>query len=242
MIRPKKIRLVGNPRKKRPAAKARKIRRSAPASAKRRNPAFLLSVGPLNPQRSSKMRKKSKKRAPKRKNPALFAFRKKAKRIRRRRNPSLLSRPVNVLKSGAFALGGLIFVRQIPQMVLKDKNTGLMGYAANLVAVFIAAAGAGKFLGKEAGQAVGIGGGLYLANRIISENFSPIPKALALSGLGDAAAAGTMGALVPASFAHPVARNADGSVIVPPAYLDAAKNVAVSVMSGSRTMSGRRAA
>lgn len=241
MIRPKKIRLVNPQGKKRKPAQARKIRRSAPARAKRRNPAFLLSVGPLNPQRST-MRKKTRKKAPKR-NPSVFAFHKKAKKShRRRRNPNLLSRPVNILKQGALALGGLIFVRQIPQMVLKDKNTGILGYGANLLTIVIAATAASRFVGKDAGLAVGTGGSLYLANRIISENFSPIPKALALSGLGDAAAAGSLGTLVPASFAHPVSRYPDGSVAVPTAYLNAAKTVAASVMSGSRTMSGRRAA
>jgi hypothetical protein len=122
-------------------------------------------------------------------------------------------------------------------MLLRDKNTGILGYGANLLTVFLSAAAASRFISEEAGQAVGIGGGLYLANRIISENFSPIPKALALSGVGDAAAVGTMGALVPAHFTHPPAYDAEGRVIVPAAYRPAP----VPITANAPGMAGRRA-
>ena len=245
MVRTRKIRLINGK-----ASRVTRFGRPAPAKRKaRRNPGHLLIVGPINPERSTKkVQRKSKKHKAPRKNPVFVSRKAKGKSgHRRRRNPNtatrLLSRPVTVLKTGAFALGGLVATRQLPQLLLKDKNTGIIGYLANLVTALIVGAGTSRFAGKEAGTAAGIGGALYLANRIISENFSPIPKALALSGIGDAQAVGTMGAVVPAYLPVPVARDSNGNPVIPAAIRAAAREEAAGLMPRATAgMSGRRAA
>lgn len=239
MIQARRIRLV-NPAKRAKRA-TRLFGRPAPAKRrKRRNPDTLL-LGVLNPQKGrTPMKKQHKKKAPlriKHRNPLFAAKRNSGHRTsRRRHNPSmggLLRRPVDTLKTGAFALAGLVATRQLPQMALGTRNSGLIGYAANLAVALVGGAAVSKFVGREAGQAVGIGGSLYLANRIISENFSPIPKALALSGLGDSQAVGSLGAVVPAYFAHPVARDNNGRPIIPAAIVEAARAAAPAAAAGS---------
>ena len=230
MLTTKKIRLV-NPKAASPS-QARKRRPNPPGA--------LVSLGLLNPQRSpmqkkAKHRKTNKKAAPPKrhhKKPNPFVYRAKTKKHttnkrsghRRRRNPGIASafgKPIELLTSGAFALAGVVATRQLPQIALKEKNTGVWGYFANLLTALATSAVVTKFAGRTHGFAAGIGGGAYLASRILSEQVSPIGKVLSLSGLGDAAAAGNLGAIVPDYFPRPVVRDGNGNPIIPRAITEA---------------------
>lgn len=131
---------------------------------------------------------------------------------RRRSNPGMLTGATSILKDGFYALVGLVVSRQLPQMVLGTKNTGVIGYAANFAATLVAAMVGAKFLGKEAGKMIGVGGGIYTVNRVIQDQFSPIGQVLSLSGIGDYTA---LGDIQPGYFPLPVPTDAQGRPIIP---------------------------
>jgi len=257
MIHAEKVRLV-NPHKGRFQKKRRKaggsvVRRK---KSRARNPAELLSLGFTNPQKlgEKKMAKRKRKagvRKARRPNP--FASHRKVTRRktrranpsghrrrssgRRRHNPSMLAGTTSILKSGFYALLGLVAARQVPQMVLGARNAGVIGYAANVAVTVIAAMLGSKFLGKEAGAAMGVGGGVYVANRVIQDNFSPVGKVLSISGIGDYTA---LGDIQNGYFPLPVPTNAAGQPIIPseirPVPMVAGKGVG-SVAAPSRYVS-----
>lgn len=245
---PIKRRLV-NPEKKIGSPRAA---RPHPTKA---NPGALLVLGTVNPERRATVTKSQKKTKPARKtkNPFPF-FAKKAKvaglqkaykpRKIRARNPNALDmvkQPVNVAKFGLMALLGLVATRQVPQAILKDKNHGWLGYLANLVTATAGGLATGKFVGKEAGSAVMVGGGLYMMNRLLTEQLSPIGNVLKMAGVGDAAASPalpSLGRLQAAYFAHPVRRDRNGNVIIP-AEITAAAAAAQPPKAGVSGMAGR---
>jgi len=175
------------------------------------------------------MTKTRKRRRPatrrRRRNPSINArprYRARTRRTtRRRRNP--ISRPIGALQLGLTALVGLVITRQLPQMVLKDKNKGVIGYASNFVTALLAGFGAGKLGKKHYGEAVMIGGMLYVVNRILQEQFSPVGKVLSLAGLGDAGAAGSLGAIEKSYFPLPVVVGRDGTPVIPEAIIEATR-------------------
>ncbi len=125
------------------------------------------------------------------------------------------SKGIGTLKNGFWALVGLVLTRQIPQMLLKEKNTGPMGYAANVAAAFGTSFLVSKFAGADAGGAVLIGGGLYSVSRVLQEQLSPVGKVLSLSGMGDAMALGEILTGDRAYFPEPVAMDNDRRPIIP---------------------------
>lgn len=153
-------------------------------------------------------KKGSKSATRRRKNP----FMKHRRTSRRRRNPGMLTGATGILKSGFYALLGLVVARQLPQMVLGVNNSSWFGYIANLVATFLAAMVGGRFLGQDAGRDIAIGGGVYTVNRVIQDNFSPVGKVLSISGLGDYSA---LGDIQPGYFPLPVPTDANGNPIIP---------------------------
>jgi len=162
-----------------------------------------------------KKRSKSKKGSHKHRkshNPFRRAKKMYARGRRRSSNPKLLSGGFNLLKFGAIALVGLVATRQIPQWVLGTKNSSWIGYAANALTALVLGFAAHKFIGKEAGGAVLIGGGLYTVSRVITEQVSPIGKVLSLTGLGDPMALSGIG---PGYFPLPVPLDAAGNPIIP---------------------------
>ncbi len=228
---------------------------------RRANPAELITLGAVvNPHRGPVMKKTKKKSAAKKaarkKNPVIVyrpVAKKKANGRRRRRhtNPEILGPAKTMLESGAYALGGLVATRQIPQLILKEKNSGWMGYLANAATAIAVAMAAGKFVGQRAGNAALIGGGAYLVDRVLTEKVSPVGQYLALSGVGDFKAASTMGRVKPGYFPLPVQRDRSGNPIIPQAIVDAVKAqlpapaaaAAISKISGvSRKMAPRFAA
>lgn len=203
----RRIRLLHNPTKKRKASR----RRARPNSG-----GELVALGYLNPPRRT-MRK--------RKNKAKIVQMPARTRPRRRRNPdgaaALVRQPIDMLKAGAIAAGGLLVARQVPQIVLGPRNRGWVGYAANLITAALTGGLAARVFGPEAGAAAAIGGSLYTFNRILSEQ-TPPGKQLALSGVGDAQAAGHLGALVPGYWVHPVVKDRQGKPWVPNEIVEAA--------------------
>lgn len=212
----KQIRLINPERKK----------KRAPRPKRGKNPGHLIALGLLpatNPNRRSN--NVSKKKAPKKKNKragnpvvALKSGAKHHKPPKRKRNPekrSLLKQPLGMIKLGLVALLGMLATRQVPELILRDKNKGVWGYLANFATAFAGAIGAGAAAGREVGAAAGIGGTLYVIQRILTEQFSPIGKVLALSGLGDATASGSLGRYKDEYFPVPIIRDKNGQPIIP---------------------------
>lgn len=192
MLRAKVIRTVNPKRSGRRAAE--------------KNPTSLVTLGVVNPR--SHMKKKAKaapKARPKKRNGFPFFGKKKTAAAARpkhrprkfRRNPGiggLLSKPAELVIGGAFALGGVVVTRQLPQIVLKEKNSGGTGYLANLITAISLAWAVSKTVGPTQGMFAGIGGGAYLVSRVLLEQVSPVGRVLSLAGLGDVMAAGNLGA------------------------------------------------
>lgn len=145
---------------------------------------------------------------------------------RRSRNPNGLAATIGSPKelvTGAVAgLASAVATRQLPQLVLGAGNTGMEGYAANLVTAAIATWAAGAFLGPAAGRGALIGGAVILLDRVLSDNVSPISSYLSLSGVGDAAAYSKLGTIRQGFYAHPGLQNPDGSMYIPDPFNDAA--------------------
>ena len=183
-----------------------------------------------NPFGAAKHRRKAR-----RKNPSIGHRRRSSGR---RHNPSVLAGTTSILKSGFYALLGLVAARQVPQMVLGARNAGVIGYAANIAVTVLTALLGTKFLGKEAGAAMGVGGGVYVANRVIQDNFSPVGKVLSISGIGDYSA---LGDIQPGYYPLPVPTNANGQPMIPaelrPAPAPAARANMGSVAAPSRYVS-----
>src|SRR4051812_41378020 len=116
-----------------------------------------------------------------------------------------------------------------------------MGYAANFGTVLLAWIGASKFVSKRAGNAVAIGGGLYLVNRVLTEKLSPIGQYLSLTGVGDAAAATTLRGIESVGFMHPAVLDSNGQLVLPEAINTVARNEATKAIAAASkppTMAG----
>lgn len=151
-------------------------------------------------------------RGSRRKNPVAADGRRGA----RRRNPSgILRKGTDVLQAGFWVVVGLVLTRQIPQLVLKDKNTGVMGYVAGIVTAIASAWAASKVGGEKAALMAGAGGGAYVITRAAQENLNPFGKYLTLSGLGDAMALGEVYTGDRAYFPSPMGYDSNGTPIVP---------------------------
>jgi hypothetical protein len=107
---------------------------------------------------------------------------------RRRSNPSASSRiTASAVARGAVVAGAsFIAARELPQMLLKEKNTGLIGYAANLATGVGISMAAKAFGSKKDVFPALIGAGMAVLSRAMSDQ-TPIGRALAqpLSGIGD---------------------------------------------------------
>jgi len=186
--------------RRRVAAK-RKVRAKRTTKTKRNPAPVAVTLGYVNPGGSMKKRR---------------TRRPSTRKVRRRRNPTrVTSKATGMLKTGAYALGGLVLTRQIPQAVLGSRNSGIVGYIANVATAIAASAIVSRIGGKAAGQAVGIGGGLYVVERILNEQLTPLGKALSLSGVGDPRAHGGLGAIKRAYFPWPVVTDRQGRPVIP---------------------------
>jgi hypothetical protein len=228
----RKTRLAMNPQRR----TSKKVRGARAAKRKHRSTANpvgeLIVIGAANPQRrSTHMAKKAHKKAARkrhtaaRKNPFFARKAKKAaRRHRTRKNPSVLGmsfKPAEILKSGLFALIGLVITRQGTQALLKQRNTGWIGYLVNIGVSAASAIAVSKFVNRAAGAAVMLGGTMYVASRVLAEKFSPIGSVLSLSGVGDPLAHG-LGVIKPGYFVQPAIVDRSGKPVIPRAITDAA--------------------
>ncbi len=131
------------------------------------------------------------------------AMRKSYRRVRR--NPSIGGfSGSELLKLAVGAAGGSIGARFLTQAVLKDKNTGVTGYAANAASALALAWLAAKFLGKDIATGVAAGGLGAIVARIWSDQVSGTSAAAAMSGLGDLDFSGDgLGAYIESGFPLP---------------------------------------
>lgn len=180
-----------------------KRRRTGTAARRRRNP--ITARAAANPRRRRTTRRRS--------NPTFM------RRTRRRRNASMRGAG-SIAKQGVTALIALVATRQLPQMVLGANNTGWIGYGANIASAVATAMVARSVAGEEAYRAALIGGVCYTASRVLTEQLSPIGQYLSLTGIGDAAAATSLGTIEDAYQPYPV-NYVDGAPYIPPQLLAA---------------------
>lgn len=206
-VNPQKVRT----RRAASGAARRKSKAAHKTRRARKNPA-LAALGPLNPERRFMTKKKKGSRKAKRHGNPFGSGKKNRRGGRRHGNPAMLSGAGSILKDGFYALIGLVIARQAPQLVLGARNTGPVGYVANVIATVIAAMVGSKLLGPPAGRMLAVGGGLYVVNRVIQDNFTPIGRVLSLSGYGDPHA---LAGIEQGYFPLPVPTNASGQPIIP---------------------------
>jgi hypothetical protein len=149
----------------------------------------------------------------------------------RRHNPdnlaAIVGSPKDLVTASVAGLASAVATRQIPQMVLGTSNTGMEGYAANIVTALVTTWAAGKFGGAAAGRGALVGGMVIVLDRVVSDNVSPISSYLSLSGVGDHRAYNKLGTIRPGFYTHPGLVNADGSMYVPDPYTNQAVNAVV---------------
>lgn len=201
-------------------------KRSAKKNSRKRskNPSLLL-MGPVNPHGGQKVAKKRKAKSARRnphratKNSSTRRARGRranpSHRTRRRRNPNVLRKGTDILQLGFWVVVGLALTRQIPQLLLGAKNSGIMGYLANIAVAIAASWAAGSIGGDKAALGAGAGGGAYVITRAAQENMNPIGKYLSLQGLGDAMALGEIYNGERAYFPTPMGYDNAGNPIIP---------------------------
>lgn len=136
----------------------------------------------------------------------------------RRRNPIAGFAGADLLKLGLGAAGGAVGTRYLTQVVLGDKNTGAMGYGANIAAAIALAWAAAKFAGREVASGVAAGGLAAVILRLWSDKVSG-SSAAALSGfLGDLEfSSDGLGAYINSSFPVPTVSGGNGNYLSVPA-------------------------
>lgn len=148
--------LMANPRKKRrkrrAVAGARPRRRSR--VRRRRNPAAIMAANP---------RRRIRRRAARRSGTVHRA------RYRRRRNPAGVADIRALGTKALYAIAGGIGTRALPQMILKDRNEGPMGYLANGIALIVSSYAAGTIGGRPARDAAVLGGAVMIAGRVVED-------------------------------------------------------------------------
>jgi len=193
----KKVRIATNPHSSRPTAK-KKGNTMATAGKKKPNGAKKHRKAPNGKATHTKKRK--------------------------RPNPTFagLGGTRELVTGGVSALVSAAAVRQIPQLVLEEKNTGGMGYLANIGVGIGTTWIASAIGGTPAARGAAIGAVVILLDRVISDHVSPLAEYVKLSGTGDPMAYSKLGTIRQGYFTHPNLQNPDGSMYVPPPFTDAA--------------------
>lgn len=89
---------------------------------------------------------------------------------RRRSNPLSLGGR-ELIPTALWAIAGGVATRAIPQLLLKDSNTGIFGYGANALTAVALSWAAERFVSPNAGKGVLIGGAVMLGGRLIADLF-----------------------------------------------------------------------
>lgn len=104
----------------------------------------------------------------------------------RRRNPRRIlgmALPTSqLIPIAGWAIAGGVATRAIPQMFLREKNTGIMGYAANAVTALGLSWLLGRFAGRNAAVGTLIGGATAIGARLITDFFGPGALQFGMSG------------------------------------------------------------
>ena len=144
----------------------------------------------MNPKRRRVRKNRSRNRAPRRyrrrrQNPVSYAVARPVRRrhrsyanphmhvVRRRRhhhNPFGISGR-EIVSMSLWAIAGGVATRAVPQLLLKDGNTGIMGYGANALTAAGLAWAADRFIGGSAGKGILIGGLVMLGGRVVADLF-----------------------------------------------------------------------
>jgi len=137
---------------------------------------------------------------------------------RRRRNPIGGFSGSELLSLGLGAAGGAIGSRYLAQTLLGDKNTGAMGYAANIAASIALAWAASKYAGREIASGVVAGGIGAVLMRLWSEKVSQTSPAAMSGYLGDIDFSGDgLGAYINSGFPLPTVSGQNGNYLSIPA-------------------------
>jgi len=138
---------------------------------------------------------------------------------RRRRNPSIGGfSGTELFQLGIGAAGGAIGTRYLTQTILGDKNTGAMGYAANIATAIALAWAAAKFAGREIASGVAAGGLSAVIMRLWSEKVSGTSPAALTGYLGDLDfSSDGLGAYIQSGFPLPTVSAQNGNYLSVPA-------------------------
>lgn len=183
--------LLMNPKRRRVRNRARASRPKRRYRRRRSNPVSYAAARPVRRRHRSR-------------NPRMFVVK------RRRRNPLSLGGR-ELIPTALWAIAGGVATRAIPQLLLKDSNTGIFGYGANALTAVALSWAAERFVSPNAGKGVLIGGAVMLGGRLISDffgkslvSFGDVFGTTGTSGLG---AAGDpsfdLGLYVPNEFVVP---------------------------------------
>lgn len=105
--------------------------------------------------------------------------------------------------TAAWSVPGGIAARAVPEMVLPAQNSGITGYALNLLTAIVASMAARRFVSPAAGNGVLIGGIAATGARIVSDQFGKeLVTYASLNGMGGDPAF-NLGDYAPAAFPLP---------------------------------------
>lgn len=203
---PKKVRVAANPKRSNRPAHSSRPTNAAPRKG--------------NKMKNHKKAANAKMPNRHKKNTAANPHRRKN---RRRSNPEMFGASTgDLVMSSVAGLANAVLTKQLPQLLFESGNTGIEGYAMNLVTALAGAWAAGKFAGPKAGMGAMVGGMVILLDRILTEQFSSIGSYLSLSGVGDATAVTRMGTVRDGYYLHPTMVDGNSNMIVPDPVTQAA--------------------
>jgi hypothetical protein len=175
-------------------------------------------TNPKKTRRSRRSRKSHKANGRRTRNPFTRSSKGHRSFRRRRRNPIAGFAGADLIKLGLGAAGGAVGTRYLTQVVLGDKNSGIMGYGGNVVAALALAYAAAKFAGREVASGVAAGGLAAVILRLWTDKVSG-SSATALSGyLGDLEfSSDGLGAYINSGFPVPTVSGQNGNYLSVPA-------------------------
>lgn len=88
---------------------------------------------------------------------------------RRRSNPRFLNVIKDTVIGGAYAIGGGVVTRSLPQALMGEQNAGILGYLANIVTAVGGGSLVARFAGPQAGSMFTIGGSVMIVGRLFND-------------------------------------------------------------------------
>lgn len=106
-------------------------------------------------------------------------------RRRTRRNAGGMGNLTGLVSSAVFVVAGAVGAKYLTQMVLQDKNTGVMGYLGNLVSGFLLSWGVKAFMHNPTAAASVLSGAIVQVVLRAIADFTPFGQYTASLGMGD---------------------------------------------------------